>query len=269
MSDALVIENLNKQQGDFSIKDFELVLPAKCVMGLAGNTGAGKSTIVKMIMGLEKPDSGTIKVFGYDTVKEMKKVRSITGIATEDGFFPPFMTAAEIGAVLRPLYPEWNSDMFTYLLRRMNVAQAAKIENMSGDETVKLNIAAALSHNTRLLIIDDILGELSGAAIKEITDVLHEYVYDYEGSLLISSHFLGDFEQLCDYFAFMQDGELKFFDLKENLLGQYASIERRVDLSEIMLYLNRKEKHSSKGNMKNKNLRKKSTGSGAKKKGKK
>ena len=69
MSDALVIENLNKQQGDFSIKDFELVLPAKCVMGLAGDTGAGKSTIVKMIMGLEKPDSGTIKVFGHADAK--------------------------------------------------------------------------------------------------------------------------------------------------------------------------------------------------------
>jgi ABC-2 type transport system ATP-binding protein len=167
------------------------------------------------------------------------------------------MNAMDLETTMRGLYMEWSPNRYSYMLDMLGVEKLRKIKNMEKPERVKLNLAAAMSHGTKLLIIDDILNDLDTSSIKSIVKALRAFVYDDGGSLFISSRVLGDFEDICDYFAFMRNGKLEFFDLKENLMQQYASIEKKVDLDEIMLYINKKARHSAKGNMKNRNLKKK------------
>ncbi len=257
MAEALIIKDVCKKWDDFEIKDIDIELPAKCVVGLAGDIGAGKSSLVKMIMDVIHPDSGEISVFGYDSVKDRRKIRNITGLALEEAFFPGYMNAMDVETTMKGLYSEWSPNRYSYMLDMLGVEKLRKIKKMEKPERVKLNLAVAMSHGTKLLIIDDILTDLDGSSIKSIVKALKAFVYDDGGSLFISSRVLGDFEGLCDYFAFMREGNLEFFDLKDNLMEQYASIDKSVDLDEIMLYINKKARHSAKGNMKNRNLKKK------------
>ena len=221
---ALEIKDLNKSLKDFGIKDISLTLPVGYVLGLIGENGAGKSTTIKLILDLLKKDSGSIKILGKDSEKELELVKEDIGVVFDECCFPTDFNAVKVGRMLSTIYKNWDKKQYEDYLSRFELPLKKSISKYSRGMKMKISIAAALSHHAKLLILDEATSGLDPVVRDEIIDILLEYVSDGEHSVLISSHIVSDLEKLCDYVAFIHKGRLMLLEEKDKLYEDYCVI---------------------------------------------
>ena len=229
---AIEIKGLNKALRDFEIKDISLTLPTGYVLGLIGENGAGKSTTIKLILDLMKKDSGSVKLLGRDCEKEMTLVKEDIGVVFDECCFPAEFNAKKVGRMLSSVFRNWDNNKYEELLGRFELPLKKNIAKYSRGMKMKLSIAAALSHNARLLILDEATSGLDPVVRDEITDILLDFVSDGEHSILISSHIVSDLEKMCDYIAFIHKGRLMLSEEKDKLYEDYCVIhctEKELD----------------------------------------
>ncbi len=223
---AIEIKNLCKSYGDFSIKDLNLVLPEGCILGLAGENGAGKSTTIKLIMNAVKKDSGEITVLGTNSeAKEFTDLKNDIGIVLDECHFPSILTAADIEKIMAATYKNWDSEAYAGYLRRFSLPEKKKIKDFSRGMKMKLSIAAALSHKPKLLILDEATSGLDPLIRDEMLEIFSEFTRDERCSILFSSHIVSDMEKICDYFGFLHKGKLILIGEKDRILEEYAVLK--------------------------------------------
>ena len=229
---ALEIKDLNKSFKDFGVKDLSLTLPAGYVLGLIGENGAGKSTTIKLILDLLKKDSGSIRILGKDSEKELELVKEDIGVVFDECCFPTDFNTIKLGRMLSTIYKNWDQKQYEDYLSRFELPPKKPISKYSRGMKMKISIAAALSHHAKLLILDEATSGLDPVVRDEITDMLLEYVSDGEHSILISSHIVSDLEKMCDYIAFIHKGRLMLMEEKDRLYEDYCVIhctEKELD----------------------------------------
>ena len=220
---AIEISGLCKNYPGFSLENFSLNLPKGSILGLAGENGAGKSTIIKLIMNAEERDAGSVKVLGTEcTSPEFNDLKNDIGIVLDEANFPTVLTPKMICRVMESTYKNWNSTQYFDYVRRFALPEDKKFKDFSRGMKMKLAIAAALSHNAKLLILDEATGGLDPLVRDEILDILNDFTRDEEHSVLMSSHIVSDIEKICDYFAFIHKGKLLLCDEKDKILSEYA-----------------------------------------------
>ena len=220
---AIEISGLCKSYEGFRLEDFSLNLPKGSILGLAGENGAGKSTIIKLIMNAEERDAGSVKVLGTEcTAPEFSDLKNDIGIVLDEANFPTVLTPKMICRVMESTYKNWNSTQYFDYVRRFALPEDKKFKDFSRGMKMKLAIAAALSHNAKLLILDEATGGLDPLVRDEILDILNDFTRDEEHSILMSSHIVSDIEKICDYFAFIHQGRLLLFGEKDEILSEYA-----------------------------------------------
>ena len=149
---AIEIKNLSKHYQGFSLENLNLILPSGCIMGLVGENGAGKSTTIRMILGMTKPDSGEITVFGRKLTRELKEQ---IGVVLDEPGYPGCMTAAQIGNMLSGIFRGWEQDSFEGNLTKLHIPDNKPFKDFSMGMKMKLCLAAAMSHGAKLLILDE------------------------------------------------------------------------------------------------------------------
>lgn len=220
---AIEISGLCKNYPGFSLENFSLNLPKGSILGLAGENGAGKSTIIKLIMNAERRDAGSVRVLGTEcTAPEFSDLKNDIGIVLDEANFPTVLTPKMICRVMESTYKNWNSTQYFDYVRRFALPEDKKFKDFSRGMKMKLAIAAALSHNAKLLILDEATGGLDPLVRDEILDILNDFTRDEEHSILMSSHIVSDIEKICDYFAFIHQGRLLLFGEKDEILSEYA-----------------------------------------------
>ena len=220
---AIEISGLCKNYPGFSLENFSLNLPKGSILGLAGENGAGKSTIIKLIMNAERRDAGSVRVLGTEcTEPEFSDLKNDIGIVLDEANFPTVLTPKMICRVMESTYKNWNSTQYFDYVRRFALPEDKKFKDFSRGMKMKLAIAAALSHNAKLLILDEATGGLDPLVRDEILDILNDFTRDEEHSVLMSSHIVSDIEKICDYFAFIHKGKLLLCDEKDKILSKYA-----------------------------------------------
>ena len=220
---AIEISGLCKNYPGFSLENFSLNLPKGSILGLAGENGAGKSTIIKLIMNAEERDAGSVKVLGTEcTSPEFNDLKNDIGIVLDEANFPTVLTPKMVCRVMESTYKNWNSAQYFDYVRRFALPEDKKFKDFSRGLKMKLAIAAALSHNAKLLILDEATGGLDPLVRDEILDILNDFTRDEEHSILMSSHIVSDIEKICDYFAFIHQGRLLLFGEKDEILSEYA-----------------------------------------------
>ena len=220
---AIEISGLCKNYPGFSLENFSLNLPKGSILGLAGENGAGKSTIIKLIMNAERRDAGSVRVLGTEcTEPEFSDLKNDIGIVLDEANFPTVLTPKMICRVMESTYKNWNSTQYFDYVRRFALPEDKKFKDFSRGMKMKLAIAAALSHNAKLLILDEATGGLDPLVRDEILDILNDFTRDEEHSILMSSHIVSDIEKICDYFAFIHQGRLLLFGEKDEILSEYA-----------------------------------------------
>ena len=226
MNSTLILKNVNKkyEKSNFAIKDISFSVPEGNIVGFIGENGAGKSTTMNCILNVIRRDSGTIEIFGREMTDEDIDIRENIGVVYDSNNFPEYLTAKQLADILRRIYSKWDDFCFEQFLRRFGLPESQKIKTYSRGMSMKLAIAVALSHDSKLLILDEATSGLDPIMRDEILDVLLEFVKQENHSILLSSHITSDLEKIADYIVFIHNGEIILNKTKDELIYEYGVI---------------------------------------------
>lgn len=221
----LKIRNLRKSYDGFLLDCSLDVLPG-CVTGLIGRNGAGKSTTFKAILGLISTDSGLIEIFGKDINNFSASDKQNLGVVLSDSGFSGYLTINDIIPVLQNIYKNFDQALFMEHLQKFQLPCNKKIKEFSTGMKAKLKVLVAVSHNARLLILDEPTAGLDVIARDELLGILREFMEkDESRSILISSHISSDLENLCDDIYMINNGKIIMHEDTDVLLSDYALIK--------------------------------------------
>ena len=226
MNSTLILKNVNKkyEKSNFAIKDISFSIPEGSIVGFIGENGAGKSTTMNCILNVIRRDSGTIEIFGREMTDEDIDIRENIGVVYDSNNFPEYLTAKQLADILGRIYSKWDDFCFEQFLRRFGLPESQKIKTYSRGMNMKLAIAVALSHDSKLLILDEATSGLDPIMRDEILDVLLEFVKQENHSILLSSHITSDLEKIADYIVFIHNGEIILNKTKDELIYEYGVI---------------------------------------------
>ena len=223
---AIQLSHINKSFGDFAIRDLCLEVPSGTICGLVGENGAGKSTTIRLLMGALRPDSGSARVLGTDVSSpEFRAVKEDIGVVLDEAYFPESLNAVQVGNIMAGTYRRWDQGLYDGYLKRFDLPSKKQFKDFSRGMRMKLAIAVALSHQPKLLVLDEATAGLDPIVRDEVLDLFNEFTREEDHSILISSHILSDLEKLCDYIAFLHKGDLLFCEEKDRLLEEYGIFE--------------------------------------------
>ncbi|MFD2831346.1 ABC transporter ATP-binding protein [Corticicoccus populi] len=223
---AIELKQLNKKMRNFKLKDINLKIPKGYITGFIGENGSGKTTLINHLIGLKKEDSGTIELLGFEDIESNRvELLNRIGIVFSEDNFPQKETAVSLEKTLKMFYKNWNSDQFYQYLKRFGVETSSKIARLSTGEKVKLSIAAALSHEAELLILDEPTSNLDPTFRIEFLELLQELMMDEEMTILFSTHITSDLEHIADYIVMIDDGEILFNMELETLTETYKKVK--------------------------------------------
>lgn len=236
MTNAIELSHIQKTFPQFALRDVNLAVPTGTICGLVGENGAGKSTLIRILMGALRPESGRATVLGADTAApDFPAVREDIGVVLDEGCFPETLTAPQVGRIMAATYRRWEQDTFDAYCKRFGLPEKTAFKDYSRGMKMKLTIAAALSHQARLLVLDEATAGLDPIVRDEILDIFYEFTRDETHSVLISSHILSDLEKICDYIAFLHEGQLLFCEEKDALLEQYGIFNDTAEQAEALM----------------------------------
>ncbi len=230
MSNVLELQNVSKDYGSFKLSNVSFKLPKGFIMGLIGVNGAGKSTILKVMMDIVKRDQGEIYIFGKDTRDEMVNIKQDIGFVFDDSFFYSHLNCDQMKKIVAPFYKNWDEQKYQYYIARFNLPTDKKIKNFSKGMKMQYNIAIALSHKAKLIIMDEPTAGLDPLVRRDLLHVLQEVVLEEEASVLFSTHVTTDLEKIADYITYIHDGSVYFSSEKDSILERYAVVKGGLDI---------------------------------------
>ena len=222
MDNAIEIKNLTKTFPGFTLEGLNLTVPGGTILGLIGENGAGKSTTIKCILGLLRPDGGEISVLGGSNTDPA--VRARVGVVLDECPFHDALKAPDVGRVLSGVYPTWDSALFERYLHQFELPGDKPIKGFSRGMKMKLSIAAALAHRPNLLVLDEPTSGLDPVVRSEILDEFLSFIQDEDHAILISSHITSDLEKAADYIAYLHKGRLSIAGEKDVLLAEHGRL---------------------------------------------
>lgn len=225
-ANVIEIQGLTKRYKGFALEDLNLTLPGGCVLGLVGENGAGKSTTIRLIMDALERDGGTVRVLGMDNKSpEFFKVREDVGVVLDETCLPEFITATQFGRILADTFRNWDQEAYDGWLERFKLPAGKKFKEYSRGMTMKLGIAAALSHHPKLLLLDEATSGLDPMVREELLEVFADFAAQDGHAVLLSSHIVSDLEKICDYIAFLHRGRLVLCEEKDLLLDRFGLLK--------------------------------------------
>jgi ABC-2 type transport system ATP-binding protein len=196
-----------------------------CVTGLIGKNGAGKSTTFKAILGLISPEGGSIQIFKKPSGSLSLQDKEQIGTVLSDSGFSGYLTVKELIPVLCAMYPNFQKDDFLRKCEEFSIPLKKKMLEFSTGMKQKLQVLTAISHNARLLILDEPTAGLDVIARDRLLDLLREYMEPGDRSILISSHISADLEGFCDDLYMIDEGKIIFHEDTDVLLSDYALLK--------------------------------------------
>ena len=221
MSNILEARGLCKSFGAFSLKNVSFDVPSGYITGFIGPNGAGKTTTLKLILNASKRDAGSVKLFGRDSSLEQNEN---IGVVMDSPMYVDDWSLNDVQSAVLPFYKKWSKKLYAGYLKRFGLDPKKKVKELSRGMKVKLQIAAALSHDASALILDEPTSGLDPAARDEILDLLREFVTNENKSVLFSTHITSDLEKCADFITFIMNGAVAFSGAKDDLLEKYSRV---------------------------------------------
>lgn len=224
MENAIQVKNLTKSYKDFVLDHISLDLPRGMILGLIGENGAGKSTLINAILGITEAEYDQIRILGKDLRTQEKPAKEDVAAIFTDSHYDLSFTPLFVGKMLSQIYRNWDQQKFLDYLRRFGLPEKKRLKKFSTGMRVKLEFAAALSHNPKLLILDEATSGLDPVFRDEILDILRNFTEEEDHAVLMSSHITSDLDKIADYVAYLHEGKLLFVRAYDDIRNNYGII---------------------------------------------
>lgn len=240
MENCIEVKNITRTYPQFSLKNVTFSVPCGSVVGFIGENGAGKSTTIKAILGLLKKGEGSITVLGESADELSPATKEKIGVVFDGLSFPENLTVKQLDKVMGGIYRTWNSERFFGYMTKFELPLDKKFKSFSRGMVMRLSIAAALSHDTQLLILDEPTSGLDPVMRSEILDIFLDFMQDENHSILISTHITSDLEHIADYICFIHKGEIMFTEERNEMMERHRILKctdeqlERIDKADII-----------------------------------
>ena len=218
------LEHVMKEYGSFAL-ELNMQIPENQIIGLIGANGAGKSTTFKLMLGLIRPDQGNAEVFGRNAADLGAEEKQKIGVVFSDSGFSEYLRVQQLIPVMKRFYPDFQEKEFRKRCERFKIPLNKQIKDFSTGMKAKLNVLLALSHDSRLLLLDEPTAGLDVVAREEILDLLREYMEIPGRTIVISSHISGDLEHFCDNLYMIHEGKIVLHEETDRILEEYGFLK--------------------------------------------
>ena len=240
MTNAFTVSGLTKTYPDFVLDQVSFSVPGGSIVGLIGENGAGKSTTINAVLGLIQKEAGQVSIFGKEGLDGETKEE--IGVVFDGSNYPEILSPKKLNGVMKNIYRSWDETAYFRLLKQFSLPPDKRIKQFSKGMKMKLAISVALSHHSKLLILDEATSGLDPVIRDDILDMLLDFVQDESHAILVSSHITSDLEKIADYIVFIHEGKVIFSKPKDELMEQYGIIKcgaaqfDALDKADIIVY---------------------------------
>lgn len=222
---VVTLNNVVKNLDDFQLNIDEIKLKSDEIIAIVGDKGAGKSTLIELIMGLRRADSGEIERNLSKEDKHPAAFKKEIGFVYEDLYFYDFGKLTDLSTVMRENYPTWDEAKFHRLSSELNLPIGQKFREFSPDMNMKAMLAASLSHSPKLLILDDITKHLERKARFDLFKLLRQEHKKNDMAIVIADDNVNAVDKFASEIVFLKDGETVFSGNTRQLKKHHKTLE--------------------------------------------
>lgn len=227
MDRILEANGLTKEYRTFTLDGVSLEVPKGTILGLIGPNGSGKTTTIRMLMKMTRPDAGSIRMFGLGLDAHEKEIKNRVGYVGEEQLYYMNKKVSWTGRFVSQYFEKWDQEMFDSLLKEFGLDPSQKVGKLSKGMKVKLSFAIAFSHHPEFMVLDEPTAGLDPVMRREILDRLLAFRDDHDGSVFISSHITDDIVRIADHVAFIVDGRVAIHAEKDEILSDWKRLHFR------------------------------------------
>ena len=225
INNVIELKNVVKDYGDFKLDHISFAVPEGSVCGFIGQNGAGKTTTINLILDIINRDEGEINLFGKPVDKDHAYVKEDVGVVFDEMGFHEFMTAKDINIMMKNIYKNWDEVAFFDYLKKFSLPSKKKCGAFSRGMRMKLQIAVAMSHKAKLLIMDEPTSGLDPIVRNEMIGIFRDFVVEEDHTILLSSHITGDLEKIADEVVFIDGGKIVLSGNKDEILEKHGILK--------------------------------------------
>lgn len=238
---AIELKKVSYQTSEFQLKDISFEVPKGFVTGFIGGNGAGKTTVIRLIMDLIQSKNGQISVFEKNMKTDPVEIKNKIGFVYSETYFNDKWTAKKLENIVAPFYKDWDHELFINYLQFFQLPYNKKIKTFSTGMKMKLSLAVAFSHHAELFILDEPTSGLDPLVRNELLEIIQQELIDEDKTVFLSTHIISDLEKIADYIVYLRDGEIIFNESRDKLFEKYKVIsgsneDLDQELEELLIY---------------------------------
>ncbi|WP_300529205.1 ABC transporter ATP-binding protein [Peptacetobacter sp.] len=230
----LKIENVSKTFENFSLNNINIMLEPGKIMGIIGDNGSGKTSIINLIMGLYKPSSGKIELNGNNVENDPVGYKNDIGFVYDNLSFYPNLKLRDYKKIIAMFYKNFDEEVYDMYFDNFNLDSEEKIKNLSKGQCEKVMISTALSHHAKLLILDEPIYGLEKTVRKELIRIFKDYIKRENGSVIISTHNVSELEEIYDQIVYLEKGNILFNLKKKDIIKDFRVIRSDSETLSLM-----------------------------------
>jgi ABC-2 type transport system ATP-binding protein len=229
MESIVKVVNLTKRFDDFSLGSLSFQVPGGSVVGIFGPNGAGKTTLLRLLFRQLLPEEGSIEILGRTFEEKEKPLKNLIGYVPQEPSFYWDKSVSWTGRFVAGFYENWDGARFHQFLEYFRINPLKRVKQLSRGQKTLLSIAIALSHEPRLLILDEPTAGLDMIIRRNLLTHIRKFAGDQECGVIVASHFTDGLDNICDYVCFLSRGQLVLEDSRDELLDRWKWIHFKED----------------------------------------
>ena len=226
---SIEIRNLQKNYKNFSLNIDNLDIPEGYITGFIGPNGSGKTTTIKSLLGMVKPDSGEIKILNSNINKDTKTKENIAYVGDESGFLEE-SKLSNLHKIISKFYPNWDESLYQNYLTKFNIDESKLYKDLSKGQKKQFELIMALSHHPKLLIMDEPTSSLDPIIRNEFLELMQDHIEMDSMTVFYSTHITTDLDKSADYIVMVYNGEILLQGEKDYILDNHVLIKSKKAL---------------------------------------
>lgn len=216
------VNNLTKRFRTFALNDITFHLPKGYIMGIVGANGSGKSSLLKLLLGVYGQTAGEIRIDGISLGEDTVEAKQKMGFVMAENLFTGEFSLEENGKFYGKYYTFYQHEKLLYLCEQFDLKKNKKLKRYSKGEQLKFQFAFALAHNPQVLILDEPTANFDPEFREEFRKQITSFVADGQKSVILATHNMEDLDQIADYIGFMHRGRMVFYLNREEIESRYC-----------------------------------------------